>query len=152
MCFFATSNMVHVRPRFRDRKTGDASFGKPQAPEKAEMTSSSLLSRLIAVEVSPSLNVSVFLRLRSVLLTMVSTMKRCEFADHQCLLIHGPLQPIDKLLRDVGQRPSLQRLGLADEAAIDQLVTDTLDDTAIRNSPRLPTYAEARSILESVAG
>src|SRR3954453_17470875 len=59
---------------------------------------------------------------------------------------------IARLLRDVGQRPSLQRLGLADEAAIDQLVTDTLDDAAIRNSPRLPTYAEARSILESVAG
>ena len=31
------------------------------------------------------------------------------------------------------------RLGLADDAAIDQLVTDTLDDAAIRNSPRLPT-------------
>ena len=54
---------------------GEAAFGKPQPPEKAEMTSSSLLARLIAVEVSPSLNVSVFLRLRSVLLTIVSTIK-----------------------------------------------------------------------------
>ena len=59
---------------------------------------------------------------------------------------------IDKLLRDVDQRPTLRRLGLADDAAIDQLVTDTLDDAAIRNSPRLPTAAEARAILEAVAG
>ncbi|MEP6638802.1 MAG: iron-containing alcohol dehydrogenase [Chloroflexota bacterium] len=59
---------------------------------------------------------------------------------------------IDKLLRDVDQRPSLRRLGLADDTAIDQLVTDTLDDAAIRNSPRLPTAVEAREILEAVAG
>ena len=40
------------------------------------------------------------------------------------------------------RRPAARRcgaLGLADDAAIDQLVTDTLDDAAIRNSPRLPT-------------
>ena len=37
-------------------------------------------------------------------------------------------------------------------ASIDQLVTDTLDDAAIRNSPRLPTAPEARAILEAVAG
>ena len=59
---------------------------------------------------------------------------------------------IEKLLRDVGQRPSLRRLGLAEDAAIDQLVIDTLDDPAIRNSPRLPTATEARTILEAVAG
>ncbi len=59
---------------------------------------------------------------------------------------------IDKLLRDVGQRPTLRTFGLADPEAIDRLVTDTLDDAAIRNSPRLPTAAEARSILEGVAG
>ena len=59
---------------------------------------------------------------------------------------------IDKLLRDVDQRPSLRGLGLADDAAIDRLVTDTLDDAAIRNSPRLPTAVEARAILVSVAG
>ena len=59
---------------------------------------------------------------------------------------------IDQLLRDVGQRPTLRSLGLADDAAIDQLVADALDDAAIRNSPRLPTADEARSILVSVAG
>ena len=60
----------------------------------------------------------------------------------------SPIGAIDKLLRDVDQRPTLRRLGLADDAAIDQLVTDTLDDAAIRNSPRLPTASEARAILE----
>lgn len=59
---------------------------------------------------------------------------------------------IDQLLRDVGQRPTLTALGLGDEASIDQLVVDTLDDAAIRNSPRLPTPDEARAILVSVAG
>ena len=59
---------------------------------------------------------------------------------------------IEQLLRDVGQRPTLRPLGLADDAAIDQLVSDALDDAAIRNSPRLPTAAEARAILASVAG
>jgi len=59
---------------------------------------------------------------------------------------------IEQLLRDLDQRPTLRRLGFADDAAIDQLVTDTLDDAAIRNSPRLPTAADARAILMAVAG
>jgi alcohol dehydrogenase len=59
---------------------------------------------------------------------------------------------IEQLLRDVDQRPSLRRLGLADDDAIDQLVSDTIDDAAIRNSPRLPTAAEAREILIAVSG
>jgi alcohol dehydrogenase len=57
---------------------------------------------------------------------------------------------IEQLLRDVDQRPNLRRLGLAEDAAIDQLVTDTLDDAAIRNSPRLPTAAETRAMLVSI--
>ncbi|MFL5641327.1 MAG: iron-containing alcohol dehydrogenase family protein [Chloroflexota bacterium] len=59
---------------------------------------------------------------------------------------------IEKLLRDVDQRRTMRDFGLGDDAAIDQLVTDSLDDAAIRNSPRLPTAPEARAILESVAG
>ncbi len=51
---------------------------------------------------------------------------------------------IEKLLRDVDQRPTLNRLGLADDAAIDQLVTDTLDDAAIRNSPRASDISRKR--------
>ena len=64
----------------------------------------------------------------------------------------GAIGAIDQLLRDVGQRPTLRDLGLADDAAIDQLVSDTLDDAAIRNSPRLPTAPETRAILEAVTG
>ena len=59
---------------------------------------------------------------------------------------------IAQLLRDVDQRRTLLQFGLSDAAAIDQLVSDTLDDAAIRNSPRLPTAAETREILVSVAG
>ena len=47
---------------------------------------------------------------------------------------------------------TLRRLGLATDSAIDQLVIDALDDAAIRNSPRLPTAAQAHSILEAVTG
>ena len=57
---------------------------------------------------------------------------------------------IDKLLRDVDQRRTLRDLGLGDADAIERLTADTIDDAAIRNSPRLPTVAEARAILESV--
>ena len=59
---------------------------------------------------------------------------------------------IEQLLRDVDQRPTLRRLGLAEPAAIDQLVADSLADAAINNSPRRPTLAEAHAILASVAG
>ncbi len=59
---------------------------------------------------------------------------------------------IEKLLRDVGQRPTLRDLGLGDEAAIDLIAQDAIDDAAIRNSPRLPTFDEAGAILRSVAG
>jgi alcohol dehydrogenase len=59
---------------------------------------------------------------------------------------------IDKLLRDLDQRPRLRSFGLAGDAAIDQIVRDALDDAAIRNSPRLPTAEDARAILDSVAG
>jgi alcohol dehydrogenase len=59
---------------------------------------------------------------------------------------------IDKLLRDVDRRRTLRDLGVGDAAAIAQLAADTLDDAAIRNSPRRPTAAEATAILESVAG
>jgi len=59
---------------------------------------------------------------------------------------------IDKLLRDVDQRRTMRDLGLAGDPAVNQLVADTLDDAAIRNSPRLPTASEARAILEAVTG
>jgi alcohol dehydrogenase len=58
---------------------------------------------------------------------------------------------VDKLLRDVDQRPGLRSLGLDDEL-LDIVAQDAIDDAAIRNSPRLPTPAEARAILGSVVG
>ena len=73
-------------------------------------------------------------------------------AEEEATAAAAAIGAIEQLLRDVDQRPTLRRFGLADDAAIDQLVTDTLDDAAIRNSPRLPTAAEARTILETVAG
>jgi alcohol dehydrogenase len=59
---------------------------------------------------------------------------------------------IAQLCRDVGQRRTLRDLGLSDPALIDLVAADALADPAIRNSPRLPSAQEARSILESVAG
>jgi alcohol dehydrogenase len=56
---------------------------------------------------------------------------------------------IDKLLRDLDQRRSLRSLGF-DEALLDVVAQDAIDDAAIRNSPRLPTLPDARAILESV--
>jgi alcohol dehydrogenase len=56
---------------------------------------------------------------------------------------------IDKLLRDVDQRPSLRQLGF-DDALLDVVAQDAIDDAAIDNSPRLPTRHEARAILAAV--
>jgi alcohol dehydrogenase len=61
------------------------------------------------------------------------------------------IEAVERLCADVGVRPSLRDLGL-DEAALDQVADDALDDPAIRNSPRLPTRAEARAILAAVHG
>ena len=47
----------------------------PQLPEKAVITISLGLAGFMVMDVSPSLNVSVFVRLGSVLFTTVSTMK-----------------------------------------------------------------------------
>jgi alcohol dehydrogenase len=58
---------------------------------------------------------------------------------------------IDKLLRDVGQRPTLTDLGLSADASVDQIVADALDDAAIRNSPRIPSADAARAILVAVS-
>jgi alcohol dehydrogenase class IV len=54
-------------------------------------------------------------------------------------------------LAELGQRPSLGSLGF-DEAALDTVAQDAIDDAAIANSPRLATFAEARAILASVLG
>jgi alcohol dehydrogenase len=56
---------------------------------------------------------------------------------------------IGRLCAQVGQRPRLRALGF-DGAMLDLVTDDAIADAAIRNSPRLPTAAEARSILASV--
>lgn len=58
---------------------------------------------------------------------------------------------IRRLLAGVGQRPSLRSLGF-DDASLEVVAQDAIDDAAIDNSPRLPSLAEARSILGSVLG
>jgi alcohol dehydrogenase len=54
-----------------------------------------------------------------------------------------------QFLRSLGQRPTLRSLGF-DEAMLDVVAQDAIDDAAIKNSPRLPSLAEARAILGSV--
>jgi alcohol dehydrogenase class IV len=58
---------------------------------------------------------------------------------------------VRRLLAEVGQRPTLRSLGF-DEAMLDTVAEDAGEDAAIRNSPRLATAAEARTILGSVLG
>ena len=53
---------------------------------------------------------------------------------------------IRRLCEQVGQRPTLRSLGF-DERVLDIVAEDAIADAAIRNSPRLPTPAQARSIL-----
>jgi alcohol dehydrogenase len=54
-------------------------------------------------------------------------------------------------LAGIGLRPSLRTLGF-DEALLDVVAQDAVDDAAIANSPRLPTVDQARAILRSVLG
>lgn len=58
---------------------------------------------------------------------------------------------VRRLLTEVGQRPTLRSLGF-DEALLDTVARDAIDDAAIRNAPRLPSLPEARAILASVHG
>ena len=58
---------------------------------------------------------------------------------------------IRRLCTELGQRPRLRSLGF-DDPGLDVVAQDAIDDAAIRNSPRLPTLEEARSILGSVQG
>jgi alcohol dehydrogenase len=55
-----------------------------------------------------------------------------------------------RFLTSVGQRHRLRQLGF-DDSSLDVVAQDAIDDAAIRNSPRLPSLAEARAILASVA-
>jgi alcohol dehydrogenase class IV len=54
-----------------------------------------------------------------------------------------------RFLASLGQRHALRSLGF-DEAALDVVAQDAIDDAAIRNSPKLPTLDEARALVGSV--
>lgn len=56
-----------------------------------------------------------------------------------------------RFLASLGQRPTLRSLGF-DDAMLDVVAQDAIDDAAIKNSPRLPTLEQARAILGSVLG
>jgi alcohol dehydrogenase len=53
-------------------------------------------------------------------------------------------------LSGIGLRPTLSSLGF-DDVLLDTVAQDAIDDAAINNSPRLPTFDQARAILASVA-
>jgi len=61
------------------------------------------------------------------------------------------VEAVANLIEVIGQRRTLRDVGLGPEQ-VRVLVGDALDDPAIRNSPRLPTVAEATALLEMVAG
>jgi alcohol dehydrogenase class IV len=58
---------------------------------------------------------------------------------------------IRRLCAQLSQRPTLRTLGF-DDALLDVVAQDAIDDAAIANSPRLPTLEQARSILGAVQG
>ena len=53
-------------------------------------------------------------------------------------------------LAELGLRPTLDSLDF-DDALLDTVAQDAIDDAAIQNSPRLPTLEQVRGILASVA-
>ncbi len=61
------------------------------------------------------------------------------------------IEAVDRLCAGIGQRRTLRSLGF-DDATLDVVAHDALDDAAIANSPRLPTATETREILASVLG
>jgi alcohol dehydrogenase len=56
-----------------------------------------------------------------------------------------------RFLASLGQRLTLRSLGF-DDALLDVVAQDAIVDAAIKNSPRLPSFDQARAILGSVAG
>jgi alcohol dehydrogenase len=72
-------------------------------------------------------------------------------ADERAAAAAAALDGLRTFLAELGARPTLPSLGF-DEAGLDVVAQDALDDAAIRNSPRLPTLEQARMILGSDRG
>jgi alcohol dehydrogenase len=58
---------------------------------------------------------------------------------------------LEALLDRVGQRRTLLKLGIGQELEA-SIIADTLDDAAIKNSPRIPSATEVAAILAAVRG
>ena len=71
--------------------------------------------------------------------------------DHPGEVARAGIEAIAALLGDVGQRRTLVELGLGPETH-ETIAQDSVEDTAIANSPRLPSKPEILAILASVAG
>jgi alcohol dehydrogenase len=69
--------------------------------------------------------------------------------DDPGLAADAAIAAVRDLCAAVGLRPTLRTLGF-DEATLELVSDDALADPAIRNSPRMPTRAEARTLLASV--
>lgn len=72
-------------------------------------------------------------------------------SDRPVTAAHAAVAGVLALIRSVDQRHSLRELGI-DGALVPVIVRDALDDPAIRNTPRMPTEAEATALLASIAG
>lgn len=83
-------------------------------------------------------------------LALVGVALRAASATEQDATAAGAaIGELRRWLASLGQRPTLRSLGF-DEALLDVVARDAIDDAAIRNSPRLPSLGEARAILGSV--
>jgi alcohol dehydrogenase len=83
-------------------------------------------------------------------LALVGVALRAASATEQDATAAGAaIGELRRFLRSLGQRPTLRSLGF-DDALLDVVAQDAIDDAAIKNSPRLPSLAEARAILGSV--
>jgi alcohol dehydrogenase class IV len=83
-------------------------------------------------------------------LALVGVALRAASATEQDATAAGAaIGELRRFLRSLGQRPTLRSLGF-DDAMLDVVAQDAIDDAAIKNSPRLPSLREARAILGSV--
>jgi alcohol dehydrogenase len=76
-------------------------------------------------------------------------LRAASSTEHYATAAGAAIGELRRLLASLGQRPTLRSLGF-DDAMLDLVAQDAIDDAAIKNSPRLPTVAEARGILASV--
>src|SRR3981081_1623846 len=89
--------LVQVAPPFIECQIG---ANAPHAPEKALITISRWLARLMAIDGSPSLNVSVLVSVGSVLLTTTSRNKSCvsESASPPAAVLGATATPLAPVL------------------------------------------------------